>query len=243
MTSSRLQRGLRANMDKRGVDVAAMFDQVAARYDLTNDVLTFGLDRVWRAATRAAVAAKPGERVLDVAAGTGTSSVEYAKGGARVTASDFSSGMVAEAKRRHPDLEVIEADAQNLPFADETFDVVTISYGIRNVEDCERALREMARVTKPGGRLVIAEFSTPTWAPFAALYRLFLTRVLPRLASLTSSNNSSYTYLVESISKWPAQRDFARTIESAGWRGVRWRNLTGGIVALHWAERPESPAN
>lgn len=235
-------RGRRAGMDKRGVDVAAMFDQVAARYDVTNDLLTLGFDRVWRRATRQAVDARRGERVLDVAAGTGTSSVEYAKDGARVTASDFSAGMVAEARRRHRDLEVIQADAQDLPFPDATFDVVTISYGIRNVEDPTRALREMARVTKPGGRLVVAEFSTPTWSPFARVYGLFLTHVLPRLALLTSSNNSSYSYLVESIRKWPNQRDFADVIAATGWTAVKWRNLTGGIVALHWAQRPDCEA-
>lgn len=232
-------RGQRATLEKRGHDVAAMFDLVAARYDLTNDILTFGADRSWRRATRRAVAAKPGEKVLDVACGTGTSAVEYAKDGADVVASDFSAGMVAVARKRHPDLTVIQADALDLPFEDATFDVVTISYGIRNVEDPEAALAEMARVTKPGGRLVIAEFSHPTWRPFAALYRFFLTHVLPRVAALTSSNASSYTYLVESIRAWPDQNAFGRQIARCGWERVQWRNLSGGIVALHRAFRPE----
>lgn len=238
--SRRRDQGTRASLDKRGVDVAAMFDSVARRYDITNDVLSLGMDRVWRRAARDAVAAHAGERVLDVAAGTGTSSVEYAKDGAMVIASDFSAGMVEEARRRHPELEVVQADALDLPFPDEVFDVVTVSYGIRNVSDHRAALREMARVTRPGGRLVVVEFSRPVWRPFAALYRLFLTQVLPRLATLTSSNNVSYGYLVESISQWPPQREFAETIAECGWTNVRWRNLTGGIVAIHWAERPLS---
>lgn len=235
----RSHRGTRAGLDKRAHDVKTMFDTVASRYDLTNDVLTGGMDRVWRVATRKAVDARRGERVLDVAAGTGMSSIEYAKSGASVVASDFSAGMVAQARRRYPQLEVVEADALDLPFADASFDVATISYGIRNVEDTRKALTEMARVVKPGGRLVVVEFSTPTWAPFAAVYNFFLRQGLPRLAAVTSSNAVSYEYLVESIRDWHDQPTFAQMIAECGWENVSWRNLTGGIVAIHRAFRPE----
>lgn len=234
-------RGTRASLDKHGHDVSTMFDTVAMRYDLTNDVLTGGLDRVWRVAARRAVGATTGERVLDIAAGTGTSSVEYTRDGAEVIAADFSSGMVAEGKKRygtHPRLRFQQADAMDLPFPDDSFDVTTISYGLRNVHDPKKALKEMARVTRPGGRIVVVEFSHPTWAPFASLYRFFLHHALARIAAVTSSNDVSYTYLVDSILHWPSQEELAHMIHNAGWEKCEWRNLSGGIVAIHRAWLP-----
>jgi len=228
----------RATLEKDPREVAGMFDGVARRYDLTNDVLSLGQDRIWRVATRKAVGARPGERVLDLAAGTGTSSEEYADAGIDVVPCDFSTGMMEVGKRRRPDLPFIAGDAMALPFADETFDAVTISFGLRNVADTERALREMLRVTRPGGRLVICEFSRPTWTPFRSLYEFYLGRVLPRVASLVSSNTDAYTYLAESIVTWPDQLGLARVVQRAGWRQVAYRNLSGGIVALHRAVRP-----
>lgn len=228
----------RASLEKRPRDVARMFDGVAQRYDLTNDVLSLGQDRIWRVATRKAVGARPGERVLDLAAGTGTSSEEYADAGIDVVPCDFSTGMMAVGKRRRPDLPFVAGDATALPFADETFDAVTISFGLRNVADTDRALREMLRVTRPGGRLVVCEFSRPAWTPFRAVYETYLGQVLPRVASLVSSNTDAYTYLTESILTWPAQRELAGTLQRAGWRRVAYRNLSGGIVALHRAVRP-----
>ncbi|WP_448073458.1 demethylmenaquinone methyltransferase [Georgenia yuyongxinii] len=228
----------RASLEKRPRDVARMFDGVAQRYDLTNDVLSLGQDRIWRVATRKAVGARPGERVLDLAAGTGTSSEEYADAGIDVVPCDFSTGMMAVGKRRRPDLPFVAGDATALPFADETFDAVTISFGLRNVVDTDRALREMLRVTRPGGRLVVCEFSRPAWTPFRAVYETYLGQVLPRVASLVSSNTDAYTYLTESILTWPAQRELAGTLQRAGWRRVAYRNLSGGIVALHRAVRP-----
>ncbi|WP_043499021.1 demethylmenaquinone methyltransferase [Georgenia sp. SUBG003] len=228
----------RATLEKDPREVAGMFDGVARRYDLTNDVLSLGQDRIWRVATRKAVGARAGERVLDLAAGTGTSSEEYADAGVDVVPCDFSTGMVEVGKRRRPDLPFIAGDAMALPFADETFDAVTISFGLRNVADTERALREMLRVTRPGGRLVICEFSRPTWAPFRTLYEVYLGQVLPRVASLVSSNTDAYTYLAESIVTWPDQLGLARTVQRSGWRQVAYRNLSGGIVALHRAVRP-----
>ncbi|MFH5822010.1 demethylmenaquinone methyltransferase [Georgenia sp. AZ-5] len=228
----------RASLEKKPREVAGMFDGVARRYDLTNDVLSLGQDRIWRVATRKAVGARPGERVLDLAAGTGTSSEEYADAGIDVVPCDFSTGMVAVGKSRRPDLPFVAGDATALPFADESFDAVTISFGLRNVVDTDRALREMLRVTRPGGRLVVCEFSRPTFPPFRSVYELYLGQVLPRMASLVSSNTDAYTYLTESIRTWPAQRELARTLQRAGWRKVAYRNLSGGIVALHRAVRP-----
>lgn len=230
----------RASLDKKPREVAGMFDAVARRYDVTNDVLSLWQDRLWRAATRKAVAAEPGARVLDLAAGTGTSSEDYADAGIDVVPCDFSTGMVGVGKRRRPDLPFVAGDATALPFADESFDVVTISFGLRNVVDTERALREMLRVTRPGGRLVICEFSRPTLAPFRLAYTTYLTQVLPRVAGLVSSNTQAYSYLAESITDWPDQRGLAALVRAAGWEQVAYRNLSGGIVALHRATRPEA---
>ncbi|QOR70030.1 demethylmenaquinone methyltransferase [Ruania alkalisoli] len=228
----------RASLAKDPREVAGMFDGVAPAYDLTNDVLSMGLDRLWRRRTREAVAAEPGQRVLDLAAGTGTSSEPYADAGVDVVPCDFSAGMVAVGKRRRPDLDFVVGDATALPFADKVFDAVTISFGLRNVVDTTAALTEMFRVTRPGGRLVICEFSTPPNAAWREMYGFYRDRVLPRVASMVSSNTDAYSYLSESIADWPDQRALAALLHGAGWRRVAYRNLTGGIVALHRATRP-----
>jgi len=223
----------RAQLDKRPVDVASMFDTVAEKYDLTNDVLSLGQDRLWRRAVVQAVAAKPGERILDIAAGTGTSSEPWADREIEVVPADFSLGMLRVGNRRRPDMAFTAADAMSLPFADESFDVVTMSFGLRNVADAETALREFLRVTKPGGRLLVCEFSQPVNQAFRTVYTNYLMRALPSVARRTSSNPESYVYLAESIRAWPPQGELARTIEQAGWQQVGWTNLTGGVVALH----------
>ncbi|MCE0486126.1 demethylmenaquinone methyltransferase [Ornithinimicrobium sediminis] len=228
----------RASLDKRPDEVAEMFDDVAGRYDLTNDVLSLGQARVWRKAVVRAVGAHRGERVLDIAAGTGTSSEPFADAEIEVVPADFSIGMLREGRRRRPDMAFTAADALQLPFADGAFDVVTMSFGLRNVADVDAALREFRRVTAPGGRLVVCEFSQPTWRPFRVVYSQYLMRALPVVARRVSSNPDSYVYLAESIQAWPAQRQLAEQILDAGWRDVRWRNLTGGVVALHHATRP-----
>jgi demethylmenaquinone methyltransferase/2-methoxy-6-polyprenyl-1,4-benzoquinol methylase len=228
----------RADLDKAPQDVASMFDTVAERYDLTNDILSAGQDRLWRRATVAAVGAAPGQAVLDIAAGTGTSSEPFADAGVHVVPADFSLGMLRVGQRRRPDLAFTAADATRLPFADASFDAVTMSFGLRNVVDVEAALREFARVTKPGGRLVVCEFSQPVWGPVRAAYLNYLMRALPAIARRTSSNPESYVYLAESIRAWPDQRGLADRIGAAGWAQVQWRNLSGGIVALHRATRP-----
>lgn len=222
----------RATLDKRRADVQRMFDGVAHRYDLMNSLMSLGRDRAWRRATVDAVAPRPGEHVLDLAAGTAKSSAAIAERGARVTALDLSYGMLHEGMTNHPFLDFVNADALALPFADDTFDAVTISYGLRNIEDTSAALLEMLRVTKPGGRVVVNEFSTPTQPAFRHVYHSYLPAALPALAQL-SSNRAAYEYLAESILAWPDQRTLAGLMVDAGWTGVEWRNLTGGIVALH----------
>ena len=228
----------RADLGKAPADVAAMFDAVARRYDLTNDVLSLGLDRRWRTAVLRAVDPRPGERVLDLAAGTGTSSQPFADAGALVVPCDFSQGMLAVGKAARPGLPFTAGDATRLPFADGTFDAVTISFGLRNVVDPRRALTEMLRVTRPGGRLVVCEFSHATWAPFRTVYENYLMRALPTVARAVSKETDAYTYLAESIRAWPDQRALAEQLRDAGWADVAYRNLTGGVVALHRATRP-----
>ncbi|MGH8775385.1 MAG: demethylmenaquinone methyltransferase [Jiangellaceae bacterium] len=228
----------RASLAKDPHEVAAMFDDVAARYDLTNDVLSLGMDRRWRRAVADAASARPGERVLDLAAGTGTSSEPFHVAGVDVVPCDFSVGMLREGKRQRGHLPFVAGDAMRLPFADSSFDVVTVSFGLRNVHDPDPGLQEMLRVTRPGGRLVVCEFSHPTWAPLRTAYVEYLMRALPPVARRVSSSPDAYVYLAESIRAWPDQHALAARISAVGWQGVRWRNLTGGIVALHHGVRP-----
>ena len=226
----------RASLEKDPHDVASMFDAVARRYDLTNTVLSLGQDRFWRRQTTAALGIGPGDTVLDLAAGTAVSTAELARSGAWCVAADFSVGMLAAGAARA--VPKVGADATRLPFDDGVFDAVTISFGLRNVVDHVAGLREMARVTRPGGRLVVCEFSTPTNRAFATLYKEYLMQALPRMATAVSSNPDAYVYLAESIRAWPDQAALARQIGQAGWSQVKWRNLTGGIVALHAATKP-----
>ncbi|HZC41460.1 MAG TPA: demethylmenaquinone methyltransferase [Streptosporangiaceae bacterium] len=243
----------RAHLDKRPGDVSAMFDAVAGRYDLLNDVLSAGQDRWWRRVVARTVGGRAGERVLDLAAGTGTSSRSFTTAGADCVACDFSLGMLREGKRRlaaaavpvdvpgpAPPGEVafIAGDALRLPFRDQAFDAVTISFGLRNVADPRSALAELLRVTRPGGRLVICEFGHLPWPRVNALYERYLTMVLPAIAKRLSAAGDAYDYLAESIRDWPAPDGLARLVSAAGWSAVRWRNLTLGIVCLHTARRP-----
>jgi demethylmenaquinone methyltransferase / 2-methoxy-6-polyprenyl-1,4-benzoquinol methylase len=227
----------RASLDKRPHEVAAMFDEVAARYDRTNDVLSLGQDRRWRRAVVQALDVRPGERLLDLAAGTGTSTEPFADAGVLAVPCDFSLGMLKVGRGRRPDLGFVAGDATRLPFADGAFDAVTISFGLRNVGDVDAALAEMRRVTRHGGRLVVCEFSHPTWSPFRAVYTGYLMRALPAVARRVSSSPDSYVYLAESIRAWPDQPALARGMAAAGWSDVEYRNLSGGIVALHRAVR------
>jgi demethylmenaquinone methyltransferase/2-methoxy-6-polyprenyl-1,4-benzoquinol methylase len=239
----------RARLDKRPSDVSAMFDQVAERYDLLNDVLSLGQDRWWRKVVADAVAARAGERVLDLAAGTGTSSRSFTAAGADCVACDFSLGMLQAGVRRtpapqaraHPGtgaVRFVAGDALRLPFGDMSFDAVTISFGLRNVADPDAALAELLRVTRPGGRLVICEFGHLRSPRLDAIYGRYLMAALPAVAGRLSRAGDAYEYLAESIRDWPSREELARRIGAAGWSAVRWRDLTLGVVTVHAARRP-----
>jgi demethylmenaquinone methyltransferase/2-methoxy-6-polyprenyl-1,4-benzoquinol methylase len=234
----------RADLDKRPGEVAAMFDELAGRYDLLNDLLSAGQVRLWRRAVARAVAARPGERVLDLAAGTGTSTATFAAAGADCVACDFSLGMLRAGLNRVRDTPdgprpaFVGGDALSLPFGDQVFDAVTISFGLRNVVRPEQAMAEMFRVTRPGGRLVICEFSHLAARPLRVAYERYLSRALPAIARRAARNPAAYEYLAESIMDWPDQRELARVMFAGGWSAVQWRDLTFGIVAVHVARRP-----
>ncbi|WP_082042977.1 MULTISPECIES: demethylmenaquinone methyltransferase [unclassified Rhodococcus (in: high G+C Gram-positive bacteria)] len=228
--------GSRAQLDKKPHDVASMFDGVAKRYDVTNTVLSFGQDRGWRRATRDALRLRSGETVLDLAAGTGVSTEELGRSGAWCVATDFSKGMLRAGLSR--EVPMVAGDAMHLPYGDDVFDAATISFGLRNVSDHDAGLREILRVVKPGGRLVVCEFSTPVFPVFRTVYMEYLMKALPAVARTVSSNPDAYVYLAESIRAWPDQAELAGRMRSAGWGRVQWRNLTGGVVTLHSAVKP-----
>ena len=230
----------RATLTKRRADVAAMFDSVATRYDLMNSLMTFGVVERWRKDVLEAVDPLAGMKILDLAAGTGASSAPLAATGAHVFPTDMSLGMLRVGKQKLPTLNFIAGDALSLPYADDSFDVVTISYGLRNIEDTAAGLRELLRVTRPGGQIVIAEFSTPTNPLFRSAYGFVLGSVIPTLSKGFASNSPAYSYLTESIRAWPNQQGLAELMSTAGWKAVGWMNLTGGIVALHrgWKAGP-----
>lgn len=227
-----------------GSKIQSMFSGIAPRYDLLNHVLSLGLDFHWWRAMAKASGAAPGRRMLDVAAGTGDSSLALARRGAEVVSTDFTMGMLAlgPAKFRRKGLAglawaSVGADAQALPFADRSFDGVTICYGIRNVERRPLAYGEFLRVLKPGGRLTILEFSRPRRAWLRALYDFYSLKALPRLGGWISGDASAYTYLPESIRAFPDQGALAAELELAGFSEVAWSDLTGGIVALHTGKK------
>ncbi|MFL6122751.1 demethylmenaquinone methyltransferase [Actinophytocola sp.] len=226
----------RAGLDKNRRDVAEMFDGVAKGYDRTNSVMTLGFDRRWRWLTRRVLDAAPGERVLDLAAGTAVSTAEYAKSGAWCVAADFSLGMLHVGV--HRDVPKVAADAFHLPFATDSFDAVAVSFGLRNMDDTVAALREMCRVVRPGGRVVICEVSQPVWGPIRWLHHNVVLRLLPKITRPFSSNKDAYAYLAESMRDWHDQRGLALLMAEAGWDEVEWLNLTMGVVALHRAIKP-----
>ena len=223
----------KANLDKKPAEVAAMFDEVAPTYDLTNALLSFGQDRFWRRVVRKQVAPKSGQKILDLAAGTGASSAAFLAPGVKVVAGDFSEGMLAVGRKRHPEIDFVFADATALPFAANEFDAVTISFGLRNVVDVKKALSEMYRVTKPGGKIVVCEFSKVTNPVFRGFYNFYLNKVLPLFSRLASKTPEAYSYLSESILAWPNQELLKEKIQSAGYSKVEYKNLTFGIVAVH----------
>ncbi|WP_243837548.1 demethylmenaquinone methyltransferase [Cumulibacter soli] len=241
------QHATRATLEKKPQEVQAMFEGVAKRYDLMNTLQSGGLDRVWRRATRNALELQPGQRVLDLACGTGVSTVELARSGAYAVGSDLTFGMLAAGKHtsavQRANVPLLAGDALHLPFADEAFDAATISFGLRNVVRTGDALAEMARVVRPGGTLVVCEFSRPSWAPLRVAYYNAALKLIPQLARRASSNPEAYEYLADSIKAWHDQQALAELINDSGWTAAQWRNLTGGIVALHRAKKPKSTAS
>jgi len=225
----------RADLGKDPEEVAAMFDGVARRYDLFNDLLSLGATKRWRRRVEKIIDPKPGMKILDIAAGPGSSSEGLHKAGSDVTSLDFSKGMLDQGRKVRPYLNFVQGDALNLSFKENTFDLTTNSFGLRNTQDYKRALSEALRVTKPGGRIVIVEFSTPTFKPFRILYMNYLMKALPKLSRSGSSNPAAYGYLAESIRAWPKQGELARDLEAVGWKNSSWINLTGGVVAVHTA--------
>ena len=223
----------RADLGKDPEAVASMFDAVARRYDLVNDLLSLGRTKAWRKKVVAMIAPRAGMRILDIAAGPGSSSEPLHKAGADVVAMDFSEGMLTQGRKARPYLNFVKGDALKIPFGDNEFDVTTISFGLRNTNDPEKAMREALRVTKPGGRIYIVEFSTPTFPLFRKIYFNYLMKSLPKIARRTSSNPVAYQYLAESILAWSNQGELARKMSANGWQNPTWRNLTGGVVAVH----------
>ena len=230
-----------ADQEKQPEDVARMFDDTAKRYDFMNTLMTFGQAQLWRVQMTRAVDPKTGERILDVAAGTGASAAPMAKQGALVTCLDLSEGMIEEGRRRHPDLEFVHGSAEKLPFEDGTFDAITITFGLRNVQQPKAALAEFYRVLKPGGRVVVCEFSRPPVKFVRRGYDAYMKLAIPGMAKLMSSNPDSYQYLIDSIRSWPDQQTLSLWLRTAGFTRVAHRNLSMGVVALHRGHKPRSP--
>lgn len=223
-------------------DVRTMFDRIAGRYDLMNRVMTLGIDRRWRNAAVRAAKVDPSTRALDVCCGTGDISFLLAEAGAEhVTGLDFSPNMLAQAERRRAELDgdtaarvtFVRGDALELPFDDSSFDVITVGFGVRNVEDLDGALREFVRVARPGARIVCLELTRPQSRPANAFYDVWFDRIVPMLGALVSRDRAAYTYLPESTRSFPRPPRLAELMREAGMDAVRWRRYAGGIVALH----------
>jgi demethylmenaquinone methyltransferase/2-methoxy-6-polyprenyl-1,4-benzoquinol methylase len=223
----------RANLNKDPDDVSKMFDGVANRYDFLNDLLSLGRTKVWRKVVTSIIGPKPGLKILDIAAGTGSSTRPLVDAGADVTALDFSAGMIEIGRKRHKDIKFVQGDALNLPFEENVFDVTTISFGLRNTSNIDSALKDSLRVTKPGGKIVIAEFSHPSNSIFRFIYLNYLMKAIPIISKKISKNPDAYVYLAESIRAWPDQEGLASKMRDAGWKSVAWQDLTFGIVAVH----------
>lgn len=223
----------RANLNKDPDDVSKMFDGVANRYDFLNDLLSLGRTKAWRKVVTSIIGPKPGLKILDIAAGTGSSTRPLVDAGADVIALDFSTGMIEIGRKRHKDIKFVQGDALNLPFEENVFDVTTISFGLRNTSNIDSALKDSLRVTKPGGKIVIAEFSHPSNSIFRFIYLNYLMKAIPIISKKISKNPDAYVYLAESIRAWPNQEGLASKMRDAGWKSVAWQDLTFGIVAVH----------
>jgi len=224
---------VRANLNKDPDDVSKMFDDVAHRYDFLNDLLSLGRTKAWRRVVTSIIGPKPGMKILDIAAGTGSSSRPLVDKGAEVTALDFSHGMIKQGRKKNKDINFVQGDALKLPFEDNYFDVTTISFGLRNTSNTGKALKESLRVTKDGGRIVVAEFSHPVNPILKKIYLNYLMKALPVIVKKISKNPDAYVYLAESIRAWPDQAELASIMRDSGFKSVAWQDLTFGIVAVH----------
>ena len=213
--------------------VRAMFDRIARVYDLMNRVMTVGMDERWRERAADLAAAGPGSRALDVATGTGDLAIELASRGAEVTGVDFSEGMLEIARRKAPALEFAAGNALALDFPDDAFDAATVGFGARNFDDLGRGLAEMARVVKPGGRVVVLEITNPQRPPLSTFFRVWFDRVVPLLGRV-AGDPDAYEYLPSSVRRFPGPRDLAAELDRAGVGDVRWILTAGGIIAIHW---------
>jgi demethylmenaquinone methyltransferase/2-methoxy-6-polyprenyl-1,4-benzoquinol methylase len=235
--------GVELPLDKESSRIRAMFERVAPRYDLLNHLLSASRDRAWRRRLARELALPAGSRVLDLCAGTGDQAVELARGGYRVAAADFCLPMLALARPKFRAGRAgrapvpLQADALALPFADGEFDGATVSFGLRNVADLDRAFAELARVVRPGGALGVLEFTVPAWQPLRAIYLFYFRFLLPTIGRLVSGDRSAYSYLPESVFRFPQREVFLARAAAAGFGSGRYVSLSGGIVALYHARR------
>ena len=216
--------------------VRAMFDRIAGPYDLMNSVMTAGLHHRWRERAADMAGVGPGDRALDVATGTGDLAIELARrvgSGGEVVGSDFSEGMLARAREKAPELRWEHGNALALPYADGEFDAATVGFGARNFSDLERGLGEMVRVVRPGGRVVVLEITQPTRPPLSTFFSLWFDRVVPVLGRLAASEPEAYTYLPNSVKRFPGPEALAGLMHGVGLRDVRWILTAGGIIAIH----------
>lgn len=217
--------------------ISSMFDQVSDGYDRTNSLISLGLLPGWRKQVMTALDVPKREWILDFAAGTGASTLPLLAKGWHVVAVDFSVGMLNQGRQIRPGVPFVAGDGAALPFRTDIFAGVTISFGIRNCQDTRAVLAELLRITRPGGRLVICEFSHPTNRLWRTVYQKSLSSWLPKLAALNGANENAYRYLVESIKDWYDQVSLANLLREAGWKSVEWRDLSGGALAIHRATK------
>lgn len=236
--------------EERAAKVGQLFASIARRYDLINDIQSFGIHRFWKKRVIRLSRIQAGERALDLCCGTGDLTLALAKNGADVTGLDFSEPMLEVAREKsnrfnrkdgagsHPcEIQFIHGDAQRIPFPDNSFDVLTIGYGLRNLADLNTGLRDMLRVTKPGGRLVALEFGKPPNALWRALYFSYLKFMLPVFGKIFCGDSAAYAYILESLSHYPAQHGVAEKLTQIGWKNIRVVNLLGGVMSIHYAEK------